>query len=846
MIKPNPKPRLVARLTTLFAALAAFATAGYAQVTLTQVTNGLVSWYPMDFVVTNGSTLTAPDYLGGRDMILVNMNGANVIASTRPSQNGASVSNCFNFNQQANGLGTTIMYYDSKGQNPLDGSGDFLPFCNQINASMNLWIKCTANTTVNSYTDKRFFGECADAGGAGTSPIWLFGTDSASGFSANRQGHFLFRQNTGFSGAPLTLVDGTKQLPDYNSFWVQGNSFTAGGLLDGSWHMFTFTFDTNRVIDLYIDGVRDAGTGTFTDMYGNPNYGPTLTVTNFYYTTNNYPPTGTMNPAPNGYVRWVWNGIFKNGVTAFGGFRRQGGNTGGFPMLYDDIGFWNRRIDTNEIAFIYTNGIYNVPLVRPLQVNSWVADFPEVGKGDTVTLRWNVTGASTSSGGIVISGVGDVSSKGLIGSTNVTVNGNQSFTLSIHNGIAPDTNAIVSVKTFSGVDSGWHLIERFDGVYADTSDDSLGGLSANNWNSAGGDFSGTFDKWNVVTLTTGGGTNKVLAPRTGYNPNANSTTGYESRGALSYARLGSLTMSPGQSNTLFFRFSIQEPGPNTNGLLSDLDFGVGLSDYNFLGPSAGLGYYGGTGGGLGPYFSIIRNSAQQFTGGPFNLFAPDTADAGDGNTAGSFNYTTAVDPNGLQTNVNYLVWMDVQNRNTHAQAITDTNTSTTTTNTANEPLYSVWLQKQGDPTRTVLFTNFHGNRNYVAFNPVNDLPTPFLDRVFLNIGSEAISTGQAGSYITTNMIAIDDIYLSKSGLNGTIPRLFDVTSIVRAAGSVTLKWDSLGSLFQTNTYQVQRTFSLLTPSWTTIATVPSGGASTTYVDSTTGANDTAFYRIVWP
>src|SRR5438477_9023622 len=135
----------------------------------------------MDFIVTNGATLTTPDYLGGRDMILVNMNGANVIASTRPSQNGASVSNCFNFNQQANGLGTTIMYYDSKGQNPLDGSGDFLPFCNQINASMNLWIKCTANTSVSTYNDKRFFGECDDGSGAGTSPIWLFGTTSGGG-----------------------------------------------------------------------------------------------------------------------------------------------------------------------------------------------------------------------------------------------------------------------------------------------------------------------------------------------------------------------------------------------------------------------------------------------------------------------------------------------------------------------------------------------------------------------------------------------------------------------------------------------------------------------------------------
>src|SRR5205823_6326933 len=131
------------------------------------------------------------------------------------------------------------------------------------------------------------------------------------------------------------------------------------------------------------------------------------------------------------------------------------------------------------------------------------------------------------------------------------------------------------VKTFAGVSSSWHLIERFEN-YADTVDDVLGGLSANNWISSGGDFSGSFDKWNVLTITNSGGTNKVLSPRTGYNPSVNSSTGYESRGALSYARLGSLILAPGQNTTLFLRFSLQEPGPNTNGLLSDLDFGVGL------------------------------------------------------------------------------------------------------------------------------------------------------------------------------------------------------------------------------------------------------------------------------
>ncbi len=847
MNKPNRILRLAVSLAAPLAAVAAFVNTAQGQVTLNQITNGMVDWYPLDFVVTNGTTLTTPDYIGGRDMTLVNMNGNNVLASTRPTQNSSSVSNCLNFDQQANGLGTTIMYYDANSQNPLTGAGDFLPFCNQINATMNFWIKCTANTGISSYTDKRFFGECGHNSGAGTSPIWLFGTDSGSGFNANRAAHFLFRQNTGFNGNPLTLVDGTKQLPDYNSFWVQGNNFTAGTFLDGNWHMFTFAIDTNRVIDIYMDGVRDTGNGTSTDPYGNPSYGPTLTLTNFYYTTNIYPPTGTMNPGPNGYVRWMWNGIFKAGSTAFGGFRREGGNTGGFPMLYDDIGFWNRRLDTNEITFIYTNGIYGIPLTRPLLVSSFTADLPEVGKGDFVTLRWSVIGASTASGGIVISGVGDVSSKGLIGSTNVTLNGNQTFTLTIHNGIAPDTNATVSVRAFPGVSSSWHLIERFEN-YPDTVNDALGGLTGNNWNSAGGDFSGSFDKWNVLTLTNNGATNKVLTPRTGYVVDTNSALGYTSRGALSYAKLGSLTMSPGQTNTLFFRFSLKEcttaAGP---GVYSDIDFAAGISDYNFLGPSAGLGYYGGTGGGLGPYFSIQRRTLTDDFASPqpFDLFAPDTADLTESNSAGGFRYTTSIDTNGLATNVNYMVWMDVIDRNTHS--VTNPGVST---NTVSEALYSVWLWKQGDPTRTLLFTNFHGNRNYVGFNPVNDNPTPSLDRIFFNIGSENATASTAngderGAYFATNMIVIDDVYLSKSGVNGTIPRLFDITSIVKGTSSVTINWDSLGSLYGTNYYTVQRATDLGSQNWTTLATIPSGGATTTYTDSTIGANTTAFYRIAW-
>jgi hypothetical protein len=111
-------------LTVLWAALAAVVQTGRAQVTFQQVTNALVDWYPLDIVVTNGTTLTTPDHLNGRDLVLSpGMTAANVVRSTRPSVNSASVKNCLNLNQTGS---ATVLYYNSKGQDPLTTRGGIL------------------------------------------------------------------------------------------------------------------------------------------------------------------------------------------------------------------------------------------------------------------------------------------------------------------------------------------------------------------------------------------------------------------------------------------------------------------------------------------------------------------------------------------------------------------------------------------------------------------------------------------------------------------------------------------------------------------------------------------------
>ncbi|HWD18171.1 MAG TPA: hypothetical protein VHB20_02740 [Verrucomicrobiae bacterium] len=818
------------------ATLAVLAGAAQAQVTYQQVTNGLVDYYPLDIVVTNGTTITTPDYIGGRDMILNNMNSGNLVAATRPTLNAASTNACLNFSQVG---GPTLIYYASKGQNAVDGSGDFLPFCNQLNASMSFWVKVTAS---GGYNDTRFFGECDNSSGQ-SGPIWLWGSSSGgNGISTDQHMHFLFRENSGGAVPFETLVDGTYQAPFEGYYWVQGNSFTAANPLDGSWHMLTMTIDTNRVIDIYVDGVRDAGPGStgataYTDANGNPNWGPDVPLTNTYYTTNMYSATISSNPPPNGYVRWMWNATFKTGNTAFGGFKRNAAFNGGIPTLMDDIAFWKRKLNSNEIMFVYTNGLPGIQINRPLEIKSFAADFPEVGAGDTVRLSWSVTGANTNSGGLVISGVGDVSQLGLTASTNFKVTANQTFTLTAHNGVAPDVSASASIKTFDGVDSNWHLIQRFDGVFADTSS-SPTGISGNGWTSDVSDYRGQFEQWNVVTLNSGNGSNKVLTPRNGYTADVNSITGFDSRGATAYGALNGLTLSPGQMRTLFFRFSLQEaPAGNLNGtpVFSDMDFNVGVTDSGLIGPFQSLVYPAN----VGPQLKVYRSSGGNFDGsGLFNVYAGDFSGTSAG-TTNSFSYTTAVDPAGLQTNVNYYVWMDISNDNTHLVVNSDG-----TSNTVNMAVYSVWMQKQGG-VRTNLFSGYHADRDYATFN-VQDIPTPFLDKVFVDIGDEDITTGTAGAYIGTNMIAVDDFYLSKAGFNSSIPRLFDITAVAKNPSGVTIKWDSLGSMYGTNTYTIQRKSALTDATWTTLAKVPSDGDSTTYTDATVQSGSAAYYRINWP
>lgn len=824
-------------MTALVAAQAVIISlAGQAQVTLQQVTNGLVDYYPLDSV--SGST--TPDLISRRDLTLVNMTAANIVAASHPGINQSNA--CMNFSQSG---GATVAYYTTAGQNPFNGSGDFLPFINQRGATMNFWVK-TYNTSGN---EQRVMAECANDGQS--SPFFSISDKGTASVGTNAS-FFLRAQNpvTDSNGVSAYLMsDGTYEDPVINYLWNQGANDTASNVFDGTWHMLTMEISTNGDMHVFVDGNYDQGdqagsAAPFTDDEGNLTVAPSMPCTNSYYNTNIYPnltllPTGTN--AANQVVRWLMPDLCNSGKTTFGGYIRNNSIAGGVVGEMSDIAFWNRTLGTNEILFVMTNGLPGLTLnTNTITINSFTAGVDEVGQGGTVNLSWNVTGASSSPGGIVISGVGDVSALGGIGSTNITLAKNQTytFTLTAHNGQVPNQQSSINVLVLPGVSSSWNLIQRFDGLFGNTT----AGLNADGWTTLQSIYSGPLDRFNVVTVNG----NKVLSPKSGYVADANVSFGYDTEGALTFGALNNLTIPPNQNNTLFFRFSLTEPPPFAAGIgniYSGLDLGLGLTDFGFATGPLGGTQPPGTGGTYGPGFHIVNyDPSGNYGPAPFDLTAVDYSGSAYTNSYDYLTDTVNGNTNGLMTNVNYFCWLDVSNLNTMGVV------NNGVTNTVNEPVFSLWIQAQGATNRTLLFSGFHGDRDYSQYGVNSDYPTPYLNKVFASVGTEAFQTGQNGAFFATNnMVLLDDFYISANGYNSTIPRLFNIRSIARGSGGVTIQWDSLGSLFQTNTYSVQRTLSLANPTWTSLTNgMPSGGDFTSFTDTTAGAANNAFYRISWP
>src|SRR5277367_1285816 len=127
-IKTKTRPLAVA-LTALIAAQAAFVSNTSQAQTFQTVTNGLVDYYPLNQVLPSNTNVT-PDLISRRDLTMVNMTAANIVAASHSGINSSNTA--INFSQSG---GPTRAYYATTGQNPFDGAGDFLPFVNQRGAT---------------------------------------------------------------------------------------------------------------------------------------------------------------------------------------------------------------------------------------------------------------------------------------------------------------------------------------------------------------------------------------------------------------------------------------------------------------------------------------------------------------------------------------------------------------------------------------------------------------------------------------------------------------------------------------------------------------------------------------
>lgn len=508
--------------------------------------------------------------------------------------------------------------------------------------------------------------------------------------------------------------------------FIRNNSGTTTGdhhhhtgvVMDDTWHHICYVQNSNatpRAI-VYIDGVRD-----------------------------------DVNPDP------IWPMTID--TTAIGAIQRAA-SAAWFTGKIDDVAVWSRALDPDEVSFLFTKGTPTPPpKVLPLTISSFQADLPAVAKGDSVTLRWDVSKDATSVE--IQPDLGNVTAitKVGVGSTNVTVNTSKTYRMTIKRNGESLTSEI-KVAAIDGVASNWSLLDNFD-RYA------TGGLPKP-WGVSGAGVTVVDVNGNRMLSVGGGG---------------DSLTGLV---------LNDLTVKEGQQRTLFARFYLAREV--TAGGISQF---MGLSD-------KGIRFYSDSTGNLGPDVGF------QNPNGPLEI--------GTWNGSGAAFEPATFE---LQPQTPYNLWINVRN-----DPIADGD------------LVSIFIAKEGTATRTPLFTDYRSDRSPEDTSLLG--PTaPDLD-VLTVAGNTANS-----------VVYFDDFYLSKSGYNTTVPKVFGFTTPIEDAAPqaptiTAVRKDAGNCKFDILTqngrsYIVESRDSLSSGSWQTAQTVPGTGQSVSITLPISGGYQ--FYRI---
>ncbi|MCP5519007.1 MAG: immunoglobulin domain-containing protein [Verrucomicrobiales bacterium] len=209
-----------------------------------------------------------------------------------------------------------------------------------------------------------------------------------------------------------------------------------------------------------------------------------------------------------------------------------------------------------------------------------------------------------------------------------------------------------------------------------------------------------------------------------------------------FMNLYSHTLEENDTATLFFRF-VTRGNP-----AADIRQIAGLTDVPLRG-------FGDSDDNVGPSVSVSNVATEWVMGARPAI-------------GGALEYS----PNALAADTLYSVWIDITNVPKDEIFYEDT--------------FTVYLQKDGDAGRTLLFSGYLSDRDQTIIDPVLPLMAAQLDKLFVSSNSAT----ESGWF--------DDFYLSAGGFNSTVPRPPGFTgtpeevtlSIGLDGGQVTVSWDS--------------------------------------------------------
>lgn len=406
-------------------------------------------------------------------------------------------------------------------------------------------------------------------------------------------------------------------------------------------------------------------------------------------------------------------------ATSIGMIRRAAASAW-FTGLIDEVAVWNRALTPEEVQILQQTPITNPPTrLLPLSITRFRTDLPAVVRGGTTTLRWEV---SKDAAQVEISPLGDVTAQTVmgVGSHLIAVTDPMTLVLTIRRG-HDSLSATTRVAVVEHVAPNWVVLDTFDHYQP-------GPLAPQGyWSDATG------NSGQVIP------TNGHLALRT---PSGNS---------VGFLYLRDLSVQPGQARTLFFRVIAGEP--NATGVTNV----VGLTDKSMRG-------YGDAFFNVGPvvYFTAFTNDA---AGIPTNAWYIGARNGWYGNNASP---PPDFAPQPLEPGVVYNVWINITNAD-ETVGMFDT--------------FSVYLQKEGQNERTLLFQDYMSDRDPYYMDPVLGGMGPVLDKLVV-LGNS-----------TTFSAVFDDFYLSGSGYNATVPKPYQraalepgVLSVRRIGNQIELQW----------------------------------------------------------